>query len=62
MQNTETLTVKEVQQILNIGASSAYALVRSNTFPVKKIGHSYRVPKAPFYAWLTLQTSAAAVP
>lgn len=58
----ETLTVKEIQEILKIGTNSAYALVRSNVFPVRKVGHSYRVPRGPFYAWLNLQTSVAAVP
>lgn len=61
-QNVETLTVKEVQQLLNIGSNSAYALIRTGVFPVKKLGHSYRVPKESFYAWLNLQSMVAAVP
>ena len=48
----ETLTVRELQQILKIGTNSAYTLIHSNAFPVIKIGQSYRIPAAPFYAWL----------
>lgn len=55
----ETLTVKEVQEILKIGVNNAYALVRSKTFPVIKVGRGYRVPKDSFYAWLHHNTAAA---
>lgn len=48
----DTLTVKEMQQILKIGANSAYTLIHSKAFPVIKIGQSYRIPAEPFYAWL----------
>ncbi len=49
----DTLTVKEVQQILKIGTNSAYNLIHSKKFPVIKIGQSYRIPREPFYAWLS---------
>ena len=48
----ETLTVKEMQEILKSGMNSAYNLIHSKSFPVIKIGHSYRIPKGPFYAWM----------
>ena len=48
----ETLTVKEMQQILKIGTNSAYNLIHSKAFPVIKIGQSYRIPKGSFYAWM----------
>ena len=48
----ETLTVKELPQILKIGANSAYTLIHSKAFPVIKIGQTYRIPAEPFYAWL----------
>ena len=48
----DTLTVKEVQQILKIGTNSAYNLIHSKAFPVIRIGQSYRIPQASFYAWL----------
>ncbi len=48
----DTLTVKDLQQILKIGANSAYTLIHSKAFPVIKIGQTYRIPAGPFYAWL----------
>lgn len=48
----DTLTVKEVQEILKIGTNSAYNLIHSKAFPVIKIGQSYRIPRAAFYAWM----------
>ncbi len=50
--NAETLTVKDIQKILNIGVNAAYVLIHSNSFPVRKIGHSYRIPIKGFYDWL----------
>lgn len=47
-----TLTVKELQEILKIGTNAAYTLIHSKAFPVIKIGQTYRIPAAPFYAWL----------
>lgn len=48
----DTLTVKEVQEILKIGTNSAYNLIHSKAFPVIKIGQSYRIPRTSFYAWM----------
>ena len=47
-----TLTVKELQEILKIGTNAAYSLIHSKAFSVIKIGQTYRIPAAPFYAWL----------
>lgn len=54
----DTLTVKEVQQILKIGTNSAYNLIHSKAFPVIRIGQSYRIPKASFYAWMKHPSAA----
>ncbi len=48
----DILTVKEMQKILKIGTNAAYNLIHSKAFPVIKIGQTYRIPSAPFYAWL----------
>jgi excisionase family DNA binding protein len=48
----ETLTVNEIRQILKIGINSAYTLIHSHSFPVRKVGHSYRIPSESFYKWL----------
>lgn len=49
----ETLTVKEVQQILRLGRNAVYNLIHSNSFPVIRIGNLLRIPKKPFYEWLS---------
>lgn len=54
----DTLTVKELQQILKIGANSAYTLIHSKAFPVIKIGQTYRIPAESFYAWLKNPSTA----
>lgn len=54
----DTLTVKEIQQILKIGTNSAYNLIHSKAFPVIKIGQSYRVPREAFYAWMERPSAA----
>jgi len=48
----DILTVKEMQGILKIGTNAAYNLIHSKAFPVIKIGQTYRIPTASFYAWL----------
>ena len=48
----KALTLKDVQDILQIGTNSAYSLLHSHAFPVIKIGRSYRIPAEPFYDWL----------
>ena len=52
-QRPETLTVQEVQQILKLGRNAVYSLVHSGSFPVIRIGNLIRIPKEPFYAWLS---------
>ena len=60
MEAQETLTVKDIQRILNIGVNNAYALIHANLFPVIKVGHSYRIPKDDFYAWMHHKPATAA--
>ncbi len=48
----EILTVEEMRKVLKIGTNSAYNLIHSGSFPVIKIGQTYRIPAGPFYAWL----------
>ncbi len=49
----ETLTVQEVQKILKLGRNAVYNLVHSNSFPVIRVGNLIRIPKKPFYDWLS---------
>ena len=48
----ETLTVQDIKQILNISINAAYNLIHSKSFPVIRIGNSFRVPREPFYEWM----------
>jgi len=52
MDEQKTLTVKELCRVLRIGQNSVYNLIHSNSFPVVKVGHSYRIPSDSFYEWL----------
>lgn len=47
------LTVKDVEDILNIGQTSAYDLMNSGQFHVVKVGKQLRVYKSVFLKWLT---------
>jgi excisionase family DNA binding protein len=49
---SETLTVQEVREILQLGANSAYNLIHSKAFPVRRVGRTYRIPVKPFFLWL----------
>lgn len=54
--NTEALpnflTVYDVRDYLGIGQRQAYELVRSEGFPKKTVGNTYRIPKADFLKWM----------
>ena len=45
-------TVKDIQKILDISKTAAYALVDGSHFPVKRIGRSIRISKEAFHKWL----------
>lgn len=47
-----TYTVNEIQDILGIGRTAAYTLVKSGHFNVVRIGGSIRISKKSFDEWL----------
>lgn len=49
------LTVYDIRDYLGIGQRQAYELVKSEGFPAKKLGNSYRIPKADFLDWVRKQ-------
>ena len=53
-------TVNEVQDILGISPSTAYALIKQEHFHCIKVGRSIRVSKASFDAWLDGQLKEGA--
>lgn len=50
--NKRTYTVDEIQDILGIGRTTAYALMKRNLFHVVRIGGHIRVSKKSFDVWL----------
>lgn len=49
------LTVYDIWDYLGIGQRQAYELVKSEGFPAKKLGNSYRIPKDDFLDWVKKQ-------
>lgn len=49
------LTVYDIRDYLGIGQRQAYELVKSEGFPAKKLGNSYRIPKEDFLDWIKKQ-------
>ena len=54
-------TVKDIQRILQISKTAAYALVDGTYFPVKRIGRSIRVSMEVFDSWLNNYDSVEVV-
>ena len=51
-QYDDVVTVAELQEILQIGRNSAYALLRSGAIGAFRIGKKYRIPKASVISYL----------
>ena len=51
-----TYTVDEIQNILGISKSTAYALVKSSEFKSIHVGRHIRISKKSFDEWLDSQT------
>ncbi len=47
-----TYTVEDIAEILGIGRTSAYNLVKEGHFNVVRIGNAIRISKKSFDAWL----------
>ena len=47
-----TYTVEEIAQILGIGRTSAYLLVKEGHFKIVRIGNAIRISKRSFDEWL----------
>ena len=49
-------TIKDLQQVLNIGHNTAYKLVKLKGFPTIKIGKKILVPEEGLIKWLKENT------
>ena len=47
--------VKDIMELLNISRTSTYNLMKTNSFPVVRIGTTIRIPKEPFEEWMNSQ-------
>ena len=52
----EYLTVKDIQNYLNISQGKAYQLAHRKDFPVVRFGSCTRVPRELFLRWVEKQT------
>ena len=52
--NKKVYTVDEIQDILGIGLSTTYKLIKANKFHHVKVGHRVLVSKPSFDAWLKI--------
>jgi len=48
-------TVNEIAELLSIGMTTAYVLVKENNFKIVRIGSSIRISKKSFDEWLDTQ-------
>jgi len=51
-ESLEIYTYKDIMKILGIGKNQAYQLLKSEEFPVIRIGKTYKVSKYVFNQWL----------
>ena len=54
----KTYTIKEIQEILQISAPTAYALVKSGEFSSIKFKNTLRISKESFDKWLDFNMSS----
>ena len=52
MPERRTYTVDDIAQILGIGRTSAYILVKEGHFKIVRIGNAIRISKRSFVEWL----------
>lgn len=46
------LTIKDVQNHLQLGRNRVYQLIKIDSFPKVKIGNTYRIPKQKYLEWI----------
>ena len=51
----EIMTIKDMEQFLQIGRSKSYELIKIEGFPVYKVGTEYRILKSELVEWMKTQ-------
>lgn len=54
----EVMTIKDVEQFLQIGRSKSYELIKMEGFPVYRVGTEYRILKSELVEWMRTQNGA----
>jgi excisionase family DNA binding protein len=57
----DVLTVREVQEVLCLGRTKVYAMIRGGELPTMRIGRVVGVPRAALDAWIIDQTRSGRV-
>ena len=52
---SKTYKVSDIESILQLSRTKAYALVNQNLFPIIRIGKIIRIPSEPFDDWMLSQ-------
>ena len=51
----DLVNIVQLKEMLGIGVTLAYRLVKNNTIPAFKIGREYKIPKRNIISYLTRQ-------
>lgn len=51
----DLVNIQELKEMLGIGITLAYKLVKDKTIPAIKVGREYKIPKRNVIAYLTTQ-------
>ena len=51
----DLVNIAQLKEMLGIGVTLAYRLVKNNTIPAFKIGREYKIPKRNIISYLTRQ-------
>lgn len=51
----DLVNIQELKEMLGIGITLAYRLVKNKTIPALKVGREYKIPKRNVIAYLTNQ-------
>ncbi len=54
-QPEEVMTIKDMEQFLQIGRSKSYELIKMEGFPVYRVGTEYRILKSELVEWMKTQ-------
>lgn len=49
---TEIMSVKQIQEHLNVSKTMAYKIINTEGFPKIRIGHRFYIPKNRYIQWI----------